>query len=100
MCPLNSVCGTGAGPNLLREDKVIPDWMSPFRVCKKLRLRSSTNEKVEVVVTLMLYIGMEETRIRVVFGLIKNLGVPVILDTSSINKLVKVIFPAGRKRVL
>lgn len=98
MCPVNGVFETSAGPNLLHADMVKLDWKSPIRVIDKRRLSSAINQKVEDVDTII-HINMGEARVRVTFGIIKNLAVPVLLRTSFIAKFVKGIFPTERKIV-
>lgn len=45
MRSVNRVFDTGAGPILLREDTVEPDWMSSIGVSETPRRRSATNEE-------------------------------------------------------
>lgn len=52
--PLNCVSDTDAGPNLLREDIVEPVLVSSVLVGNKPQMRSTTNDKVEAVGTIML----------------------------------------------
>lgn len=90
---------SNAGPDLLREKLFKPDRMSSSRLCKNPRLQSVTNQDFEVVGTLMVHILLGEARIRIVFGIIKNLAVSILLETPFIDKLVKRVFHSKRKTV-
>lgn len=47
----------------------------------------------------MLRAGLREPRERIFFGIVKDLAVTVLLETSFIGKFVKQIFPGERKIV-
>lgn len=42
---------------------------------------------------------MIDSKIGVVYGVVRNLVVPVLLGTSSIDRFVKFIFPSEQKKV-
>lgn len=76
-----------------------PEWMGSIRVSEKPQLENTTNQNVKVVRTTMLHVRMAETRVRVVFGIGKNLPVPSLLAASLIIKFVIEMLPAKRKIV-
>lgn len=55
---------------------------------------------VSVVGTATIQARMGDSRLRVVFGVVCSLGMPVLLKTSYINRFLKGIFQTKRKRVL
>lgn len=94
---INCVLVTGAGPSLLREDLVESSWIPTTLVCHSPRLKRTTNKMVESVVTIASDAQMRESRIPVMFALIRKLAVPVFLGALFINKFIKSILPTEKK---
>lgn len=94
MRPIICVFGTFAGPNLLREVLVEPNWLPPIHLSESPRLKSTTNQNVDVVGTIVLHMRMGERNVRLTFEIVRNLAVPVRLSTSFIDKFNKRIFPS------
>lgn len=67
--------------------------------CDAPRLCSATNQRVEIVGILSFYVRMDEARVRVELGELRNLAVPILLGTSFVDKFVKGVFPSKRKIV-
>lgn len=100
MPPINCVFDPGAGPHLLQEDLVKPYWLPLIRPCRKSRLKCATNQKVEDVRTITLHVQSGDSRLRVMFGIFRNLAVATVLGTSFIEKCITGIFPIDQKIVL
>lgn len=81
MHPINSFFDTGAGKNLIREDILQTEWLRAIQSKTQQALQNATNQKVSVVGTIMLHFRMTNCRVGVIFGLVRNLAVPVLLDT-------------------
>lgn len=63
-------------------------------------LRSATNRKVNIAGTVLLHIRIEDAIIRVVFGDVRSLAVPILLRTSFNDRFFKGIFPPKHDIVL
>lgn len=87
MRSVNGAFDTGAGPNLLRENMLKPNWISSVHAGEKPRLRNAMNQKIEVVRTIILHDRMGEPLVRVVFRTVWNFAVSVLLGTSLIERL-------------
>lgn len=96
MRPVNFVFNTGVETRLLRGDMAQLHWMKSIGVSKKPRLRRVTIQKVEVVCTIMLYVRMGGTLVRVLAGIVKKLAVSVLFGTYFITEFVKGIFLAKK----
>lgn len=100
MHPICYVFDTEPGPNVLPEDLSKPDWLSSIRLCHSPRLEHATNQKVKVVETIVLLVQIGESRICVLFGIVRKLVVPALLSMSFTNKVSNGISPGERKIVL
>lgn len=99
MHSVNCVSDARSGPSLQREEVAKSDWISSISVSENPRLRSGTNQNVDVVRTILLHVRMEETCVLVLLGIVKNLAVPALLGTHFIDEFVEVINPAERNIV-
>jgi transposase InsO family protein len=98
LAPVVAVLDTGAGPNLIREDVLPPDWES-------LRLRGVPVPKVmnasgrllhsKGVIVLIVQVGDLRTRVR--FYVTAGLAVPCILGCNFIDRHVRSIMPGERR---
>lgn len=68
-----------------------------IRTSHATALRSATSKSVRVLEIITLHVRMDDCRVRVDFGIIRNTSVPILLGTSVINRFVKRVFPAERK---
>lgn len=100
MWPVNYVLDTAVRPNLILEELFESDEITYIRACDNPRLRSVTNEKVEIVGTIVLYVRIGESLVRVMFGIVRNLAVPALLGTSLIDKFNKGIIPTKPNIIL
>lgn len=62
-------------------------------------MKDATNQKVTVVGRIALHVKMGDCRVKVVFGDVRHLVVPVLVGTSFMDRLVKGIFSLERKMV-
>ena len=98
LAPVVAVLDTGAGPNLIREDVLPPNWES-------LRLRGVPIPRVmnasgrllhsKGVMVLILQVGGLRTRVR--FYVTPGLAVPCILGCNFIDRHVRSILPGDRR---
>jgi hypothetical protein len=98
LVPVLAVLDTGAGPNLIREDVLPPNW-------ETLRLRGVPIPKVmnasgrllhsKGVIVLIVQVGHLRTRVR--FYVTAGLAVPCILGCNFIDRHVKSILPGDRR---
>lgn len=58
------------------------------------------NEKVSVVGTITLHVRIGDSRVKVVYGAVRNLSIPVLLAIPFIDGFVKCIFPPEQKIVI
>lgn len=63
-------------------------------------MKNENNQKVSAVGTIMIQARMDDSRVRVVLGVVYSLLIPVLLETSFIDRFVKGILPLKRKIVL
>lgn len=89
--PINCVFDTSAGPNLLRKKLIEPDWLLLILPCNNPRLKCATNQKVEIVEMIVLNVQIEESHVRVMFRIVKDLAVPDLLGSAFIERCIKVI---------
>lgn len=99
MHSVNSVFNTGVGLSLIREDFLEVDQLGYIQANNPSSLRNSTNQKAKIVGTITLRVRIRDSRVRVVFVIVRYLAVPVFLGTSFIDSFVKDIFPSERKIV-
>lgn len=97
--PITSVFSTGNGPNLLQEDLIKLNWLPSIGTFDSPRLNSVTSQRVEVNGKITLHVWIGESRIRVSSGIVRNLAVSVLLDTSFVYKFIKRISPFDSKIV-
>lgn len=82
---------------MLHKDMVQTDYVSTLRVFENPQLRSTTNQKVNLVGTLVLPLHIEEAGICVLLEVFENQAVFVLVVTSFIDKSVKEIFLATKE---
>lgn len=99
MHSINCTFDTSTGPNLLREEPVEPDWLLSIRLCDSPWLKRTTIQTVGVIVTIVLYVRVRDSRKCVMFEIIRNVAVPVLLGPLFIDKFIKGIFTSERRIV-
>lgn len=100
MRPINCFFDTGAGPNLLSEEFIRPDWLPSICSCDSIRLNSATNQKVKIVGKIVLHVRTGKSFRRVMFGIFRNLAVIVLLGSLVIDRFINSFFHGERKVVL
>lgn len=68
-----------------------------IRTAHAPHLKSSTSEPVCVLGIITLHVRMRDCRVRIDFGVVRNLAVSVLLGKTFIDRFVKSIFPAEMK---
>lgn len=63
-------------------------------------IKSVSDTKLKVSGTINFHLRMGKSRMRLNFGVVNELVVPVILRTTYIDRLVKLIYTAERRIVL
>lgn len=71
--------------------------MSSVCIYEISRLKSVTNEKVELIGTNDVPHTQGKTPIRVILGIVKNLTVRILFGTSFTDKFLKEMLSTGRK---
>lgn len=99
MRTFNNVFDVSSEQNVIREVLVEAEWFSAIQERNRSALKNTTNPKVSVVRMMTLHIRIKEYSVRVVFGVIRHLTVPVLLGTSFIDRFVMGIFSTDRKIV-
>lgn len=76
------------------------EWLDAILAIGEPFLQGLTNQRFIIVGTFLLLVRIEDACVRVVFGEVRNLAVPVLLGAPFINKFVKGNFPPEHKIVL
>lgn len=97
MIPVTRFLDTGAGPNLMGSWFIPPSWRIRIKHVAELRLSAATSQPLNVTGVILLNLHMGGIRVRTLFGVLRKVAVPVLLDTSFIEWFVKRIFPPERK---
>lgn len=93
MSPVQHIFDTGTRSSLFREECQDIDLLQVIRAVSKPLLRSATSQKVSVIGILLLHVSIEGARIRVVLGGVRELAVPILLETTFLDTFVKGTFP-------
>lgn len=93
---VNCAFDQGAGPQVVREDFLNAESPKAIQANNRPALRNAIKQKTSVVGTITLHIRMEEIRVRVVVGDVRNLAVPTLSEFSCIDRFVNSIFPSER----
>lgn len=91
-----SVIDTDAGPNLLRTSILPVKWRSCIRLIHKMSLQSESNNHVNVIDKIMLFVQLVSLHVRFHFGVVDNLALPLLIETQFIDMFVKEIIPMKR----
>lgn len=100
MHPVNCFFDTAAGRSLIWEKFLTHGWLKMIRPARAPDLKSSRSESVHFLGIITIHFRMGDCRLCVIFGVVENLGVPVLLGTFFIDWFVNEIFPAEQKIVL
>lgn len=90
-----SVYDTGKGPNLIRTSFISLKCRDRIRPVVIVSLRSATDNLVQAIGKIMLFLQLGERHVRVYFGNLDNLAVQLLAGTSFIDSFVKGVFPMG-----
>lgn len=100
MHPVNSVFYKGAGLNPIREDFVQAEWPRARKVNSRRSLKNEIDYIVCIVGIIMVQVRMGYSRVKVVFGIVWDLAVPVVLRTLFTDRIAKNIFSREQRIVL
>lgn len=75
---------TGAGPNLVNKSFLHSTWMGRIERQHFLKMRSANRQPTSLGELIMFHLRIGDVRIQVWFGVVINLPVYVLLDTSFI----------------
>lgn len=96
MRPIICVFDTGAGPKLIRDDVVNLSRLDCVRHGDMPEIRRAWDTRLNVSGTITLYLRMGESRTLVTFDVMDRLDVPVLLQTSFKDYIIKSIHLAER----
>lgn len=99
MLPTVGILDTGAGPNLVDSQLLPLSWSSKVKPVADPGLTAAGKQTITVEGVILLHVQLGDLRVRVWFGVVKNLAVSVLLGTSFIDRFVTGIFPPERKVV-
>lgn len=97
--PVISVLNTGAGLHLTRADALGPNWLHSIHQRNMLEFQGASNTTIVGSWPITLHLSIGESRIRVTFGIADSFTVSVLLETTSIYKVIRKIHPAEGKIV-
>lgn len=99
MHPVHSTFDTVAGSSPIREVVLKTDRLRSIQTDIRPWKRNEINLKVSVFGTITLQVTIGDSRVRVVFDVVRNIAVPFLLGTSFIDKFVRGMFPAKQRVV-
>lgn len=99
MRTINRVLHTGDGPNLIGENDLCDKWLPAVKSEQKPQLQSVTYQKLPMVGKITVHVRVGGARVRVDFGAVRQMAVPVLLESSFIDKYDREIVPDKRKIV-
>lgn len=99
MCLFGIVFDTDAGSNFTREKILDRSWENRLRVQKLLSLYIVMVFKIRMFGATMLHVRKGEARKRVVWCVDQQRPVPILLDTSYIDRYARKISPRERKMI-
>lgn len=97
MLLVNSAFDTGEGPKLTRADFLKAEWLRATQANGRPGLKNTTNPKVDVVGIITLNIWLDDSRAKVVSGVVRNLAVLILLETSVIDRFVRTSLPPDKR---
>lgn len=76
----------------MREDVLETDWLHTIQAPNEKCSRGATTQEVIIAGTVLLHVRMGDARIRLLFGTLSYMAVPILLGMFFIDRLVKRIF--------
>ena len=99
LLPQTVILDTGAGPNLVDYGRLPEKWKKKIKKVKRVSMTSASKDKMNLVGVIPIVIRLGDLKVRVWFGVIEELAVPVLLGTSFADRFIQGIFPQERKVV-
>lgn len=97
--PTVYVLGTDDGPSLIRADVLSQSWLDNIGQTDKPEIRSATDRILVAFGNTTHHLCIGESRYQATFGMVDKLALPVLLQTTFIDKFTKTIHPAEREIV-
>lgn len=94
------VYDTEAEPNLIRSDVLDPSWLEIIRQRDVWDIRSTSATRLKVSLTITVHLRIREASTRLSIGILNKLVNTVLLRTTHVDRLIKLIHPAKRKSSL
>lgn len=92
MPPISWNFETGAGPDFILDDFLEKEWLKDLQANSRPAFKNATNQNVTVFGTITVLVRIGDSGVRVVFGVVRELAVPLLSETSYIDIFVKGIF--------
>ena len=99
MFPIRGVPDTGAGPNIIRERILPPDWREHAAKKPIPRVTDASKNAMVLRGVVMLYVRIGNMTTRTHFLVASNLAVNAILGTEFIDRHLRGILPKERRVV-
>lgn len=91
--PTVGIFGTGAGPNLFHTYFLPIKWSDRILPIHSMSLKSASNNLVNSMGKITLFVRLGDLQIPIHFGVIDNMALPILIGTPLLDRYVKVIFP-------
>lgn len=99
MLTVESLFGTGPGPDLVNKDFLPPAWRESMESIKSATRRTVQRYVVSIEGTIPLFVHMGTLSVRASFGVVNNLALDVLLGTSFIARRPRRVFPSKQNIV-
>lgn len=90
---VNMVFDTGSERKFIWEHFLKAELLKTIQASNRHSLKSGTNREDTCLKIIMLHVETDYLSVKVVFGNVRSLAVPVLLGASSIDRFVKGILP-------
>lgn len=92
MHSVNHVLDTGARPSPILEVFLRAKWLKSIQANSRFSLRTVISQKISVVETISIFVTASEPRVREVFGVVRDIAIPVLQRISFTDRFLKGIF--------
>lgn len=99
LLPAITVFNTRAIPNLIRTSFLPPEWCERFKSISRPHYTSASDDGLTIYGTILILACAENIRKRVQIEVIDHLAVPILVETSKIDRFIRGILTLERKLV-
>lgn len=99
MHAMNSAYDTDTGPKRIQDDMLYIYWWTTIQTRSWPSFRNATSQNVNVIGTITSHVRIDDSRGRLILGIVHKPVEPILLEASFTYKLVKGIFPPEQKIV-